>query len=178
MGESFGMSAEACLSSDSNLWMTPPDMLAPVIELLGGIDLDPCSNVGIPNIPAEAHFTEADDGLSRPWFGRVYCNPPYRTEAPKWTAKAIAEVEAGRAEAVILLIASRTGSAWFVPLFTYPICFKAGRVRFLNPDGTRPKNGATFDSAIVYVRKEYRADDLREFSRIFGRFGPIVMGAL
>lgn len=65
---------------DSDDWYTPPY----IIEALGlKYDLDPCSPPGgIPWIPATCIFTEADDGLSRPWFGRVWLNPPYSSPWP------------------------------------------------------------------------------------------------
>jgi hypothetical protein len=48
-----------------------------VIDALGPFDLDPCPPKERPWDTARRHFTEADDGLSRPWKGRVWLNPPY-----------------------------------------------------------------------------------------------------
>jgi hypothetical protein len=53
-------------------------------------DLDVCAPPGgIPWIPADRHYTMADDGLASPWEGRVWMNPPYSDCAP-WAAKFIA----------------------------------------------------------------------------------------
>jgi len=54
-------------------WLTPPHILAE----LGGFDLDPCAPIKRPWPTADNHFTARDDGLSRPWKGRVWLNPPY-----------------------------------------------------------------------------------------------------
>jgi hypothetical protein len=31
----------------------------------------------VPWIPAKQHLTHAEDGLTTPWHGFVWCNPPY-----------------------------------------------------------------------------------------------------
>lgn len=41
-------------------------------------DLDVAAPVGGPwHVPCKRYFTAADDGLSQPWDGLVWCNPPY-----------------------------------------------------------------------------------------------------
>lgn len=62
-------------STGKNEWLTPPCLL----RRLGPFDLDPCSPVNRPWDTARHHYTIEDDGLQQPWFGRVFCNPPYDT---------------------------------------------------------------------------------------------------
>jgi hypothetical protein len=68
-----GFTHEAA-SSDVE-WYTPPS----IFEVLGlEYDVDPCHPVcGLPWIPATWKYTIEDDGLSIPWFGRIWMNMPY-----------------------------------------------------------------------------------------------------
>lgn len=62
---------------------------------------------------AEKFYTKADDGLTKPWFGRVWCNPPFSDIEP-WVAKAWFEAERGNTEVVAMLLpASRTEQPWW-----------------------------------------------------------------
>lgn len=83
-------------------WATPPSMWRPLARAVGGFDTDPAS--GAESTPiAPTRYTEADDGLSKPWHGNVWCNPPYSDPGP-WLQKAISEVEAGNADTVLVLL--------------------------------------------------------------------------
>lgn len=84
-------------------WLTPPSILAP----LGEFDLDPCAPIVRPWDTAKHHYTIKDDGLSKPWVGRVWCNPPFGRQATKWL-KRMAQHENG-----IALIPARTETAMF-----------------------------------------------------------------
>lgn len=55
--------------SENVEWYTPPQ----IFEALGmHFDLDPCSpGVGKSFVPANTHYTRADDGLAAPWAGSV-----------------------------------------------------------------------------------------------------------
>jgi DNA N-6-adenine-methyltransferase (Dam). len=55
-------------SSETDEWATPPAFVRPLADAVGGFDLDPAA--GAENSPIAEHaFTEADDGLAKPWFG-------------------------------------------------------------------------------------------------------------
>lgn len=62
-----------------------------VFERMGlEFDLDVCSPPGgVPWVPAARHLTMEDDGLTTPWEGRVWMNPPY-SKATAWVTKFIA----------------------------------------------------------------------------------------
>lgn len=61
-----------------------------VFDTLGiTFDLDVCAPAGgVPWVPAARYFTLADDGLSQPWEGRVWMNPPYSNATP-WVRRFI-----------------------------------------------------------------------------------------
>lgn len=55
-----------------------------IFEALGEtFDLDPASPpLGVSMVPTAAVWTKADDGLTRPWHGFVWCNPPFSRATP------------------------------------------------------------------------------------------------
>ena len=134
-------------SSSTDKCNTPQDIIDRVLLVLGTIDLDPCSDdAEHPNVPATLHFTEADDGLSGSWYGRVYMNPPYGTALPHWIEKLCGEFEAGRVKEAIALVPSRTDTQWFRRLRDFPRCFIQGRLKFGDAE-----NSAPFPSMAVYL---------------------------
>jgi hypothetical protein len=128
-------------------WYTPQHIIARVVKVFGEIDLDPCSNSReAPNVPALNHYTAADDGLAREWFGRVYMNPPYGDEIPQWVDRLVQAYEGEEINAAIALVPGRIDTNWFRPLWAYAICAVYGRLRFSGAE-----NSAPFPSVIVYM---------------------------
>lgn len=76
---------------------------------LGVIDLDPCAgpdtNIGKVNYAIE----RGEDGLFMPWFGFVFCNPPF-SQKEQW-ADRMAQHGHG-----LLLLPERGSAPWFGPL--------------------------------------------------------------
>ncbi len=150
-------------SSASPEWYTPAEVIERVVEALGAIDLDPCADPA-KRVPATKHHTENDDGLARPWHGRVYMNPPYGDAIRTWIQKLGAEYEAGRTVEAIALIPARTDTAWFRDLPWEWACLVTGRLEF-SEHGV----GAPFPSALLYLGQRPAA-----FVNAFGDFGLIV----
>jgi len=126
----------------SDDWITPKFIL----DELGTFDLDPCSSSTQPWPTAKTMLTKEDDGLSSPWFGRVFLNPPYGQETWKWL-KRLSEHNNGTA-----LIFARTETEMF---FNYvwgkcsSILFLKGRLHFHYPNGTRAKFNSGAPSCLV-----------------------------
>lgn len=128
-----GMSGHQRTQGVTDEWYTPPEIFR---DALAGMtfSLDPCApRGGVPWIPALDHFSIDDDGLAQPWHGRVWLNPPYGSQTGKWLGK-LAEHGNG-----IALVFARTDTAWFQQCARRAdsICFVAGRIRFVRPDGMK-----------------------------------------
>lgn len=106
-------------------WYTPPR----VFTALGlRFDLDPCAPVGgVPWLPADRHYSKTDDGLSRPWRGRVWLNPPYGTQTVEWIER-LARHGNG-----IALVFARTDTGWAQQAIgsADAVCLIAGRLSFI-----------------------------------------------
>lgn len=129
----------------SDVWLTPPDLL----KALGPFDLDPCAAPEPRPWPTAAqHFVKADNGLARPWHGRVWCNPPYSVQARRWLQRMVAHGNG------IALTFARTETAWFWETIWEPkaasgVLFLKGRLHFHRPDGSRAEANAGAPSVLV-----------------------------
>jgi hypothetical protein len=139
-------------SSETAEHYTPKDFLEVVYRVFGGYpDLDPCSNSDdTPNVAAHVHYSEQDDGLSRPWRGRVFMNPPYGREIGAWVEKLRREWARGEVIELIALLPARTDTAWFEALTAdtddLVICFLGGRLTFIGNEDPAP-----FPSMAAYI---------------------------
>ncbi|MGZ0745716.1 DNA N-6-adenine-methyltransferase [Haloparvum sp. AD34] len=98
-------------SDETDEWATPPEFLRPLAEAVGGFDLDAAS--GAENSPIAEHaYTEDDDGLAQPWFGTVWCNPPY-SEMATWTDKVVSELHRDDVDAILYLCKGDTSTDWW-----------------------------------------------------------------
>lgn len=119
--------------AQSDEWYTPPE----IFKALGlTFDLDPCSaGEGRDYVPALARYTKADDGLSQPWRGLVWMNPPFggRNGQVPWLRRFFEHGDG------ICLVAARTSSAWFHEFAPKADrwLFPKGKTKFIRPDGTQ-----------------------------------------
>lgn len=134
----------------SDHWSTPSSVIKQLTAEFGAFDLDPCCRIETAKAPK--FFVEADDGLSRRWYGHVFLNPPYSKPGP-WLEKAIRETKAGRAKIVVALLPVRTDTRWFHDFVNgiAEIRFIKGRIKWIGWQGTpipQPKDPSMF--AIYY----------------------------
>lgn len=121
-------------------WYTP----AWVFEALAvQFDLDPCHphDRVIPWIPAQNRYTVFDNGLAKPWAGRVWLNPPYS----KWTKEWMLRM-AGHGNGIAMVF-SRTDASWFQEAIRTAdaVLFVNGRVNFVpgrENEGKPSRSGA------------------------------------
>lgn len=132
--------------SSTNEWLTPRE----IVETLGPFDLDPCSPPPErrPWSTASLHYDESHDGLSQPWRGLVWCNPPYGKHTAEWLAKCAAHGSA------VALVFSRTDTAWFhdhVAPSASALLFWRRRINFcLSTTGEPSKTPAAPSMLIAY----------------------------
>ena len=91
-------------------------------------DLDPSSPHDHETmVPAKTKYTIFDDGLSKPWFGRVWMNPPYGKQTPFWMRRMIDHANG------IALVFSRTDAAWCQEAMKAcdSMLFMSGRINFI-----------------------------------------------
>jgi len=115
-------------------WITPKEIVLP----LGEFDLDPCASVPRPWDTAKNHYTIFDGGLLKPWFGRVWLNPPY-SDVPTWIGRLAAHGNG------IALTPDRTSADWFRAAWAQAdLALFMPKVKFIRPDGSegkQPSNG-------------------------------------
>ena len=162
-------------SSKTVEWYTPPAIIQAARTVLNDIDLDPASCLRAQQeVRAKQYYTQFEDGLSQPWYGRVWLNPPYgrdhRGESNQgvWSRRLLREYEQGDVTSAILLVNASTGTKWFQPLWSYPICFVAKRIAFLDEHGVAQSN-PTHDNALVYF-----GDAPERFAAVFATWGTII----
>jgi DNA N-6-adenine-methyltransferase Dam len=111
-----------------------------ILDELGPFETDPCTADPQPwLIGTRFNFTERDDGLSRPWVGRVFCNPPFDTTGvDRWVRK-LATHNHGT-----LLIHVRPETDWFQLIWEHAsaVLLLRKRVNFYAPDGSRYRHNS------------------------------------
>lgn len=167
--------AQHLLSSESNEWYTPPELIELVRAVLGTIELDPASgSIAQGWIQATRFYTIQDDGLKQSWKGKTFINPPYgrkklKTSTPNlgataWLEKLVKEYEASNVtEAIALCRGDSEGLKLLRSRATK--CDPSRRIYFHNASGersTKPVPGCAF----YYLG----ADDTR-FCQVFSRIG-------
>lgn len=123
-------------SSSSGKWETPPDLVADLATVFDW-DLDVCEN----------YYSPDQDGLSLPWDGLCWMNPPYGRGSGIWYWMARAkEVGSRKGDTVVCLLPARPDTRWWhstVPWASL-VVFIRGRLKF-----SSSKSSAPFPSAFV-----------------------------
>lgn len=78
------MNTDLMFSSKTGLWETPQKFFDELDQEFH-FDLDVCA---LPeNAKCARYYTPEQDGLSQPWAGICWCNPPYGREIGSWVRK-------------------------------------------------------------------------------------------
>lgn len=154
-------------TSTTDLWETPKDFFDRLNNEFH-FTLDVCA---LPeNAKCEKYYTPEQDGLSQPWIGMCWCNPPYGRQIGAWVRRAWTSSADGAT--VVMLLPARTDTRWFHEYIygkdRVEIRFIPGRLKF---GGS--KNSAPFPSMVCVFRssKPDVMDKLDETERGENGFG-------
>lgn len=153
-------------------WYTPEKYIEAARRAMGGIDLDPASSAAANEVVrATTFYTQENDGLAQPWFGRVWLNPPYSQPLmTQFAEKVVEEYVSGNIDHAIVLVNNATETGWFQNMAraSNVICFPEGRVKYWRPDGetSAPLQG----QAILYMGGKHY-----EFIQQFAPMGLTVL---
>jgi len=155
-------------NSGCNEWYTPEKYLNLAREVLGEIDLDPASCEFANNIvKALRYYSVDDDGLTKPWHGRVWMNPPYSSDlVTKFAEKFVNEYNGGNVVEAIVLVNNATETAWFGSMVSVAtaVCFPRGRIRYQSQ--TRESLAPLQGQAFLYF-----GNSADKFLRVFSEIG-------
>lgn len=150
-------------------------------EVFGGpISLDPasCPQANLL-IRAEHYYTQEQDGLSLPWFGSVYLNPPggrvrYQgkdvNQAALWWATLVHRYTLGHVHQAGFMVFNlelfRYAQGWNVPHpVDFPICYPQERIDFYKPGPAGapvPQGSPGHPNAVIYL-----GPHVERFQRVF-----------
>lgn len=157
MSGMFG-EARSVATHKSVEWYTPQW----VFDELGiDFDLDPSSPHDMATaVPATTKYTIFDDGLKKPWFGRVWLNPPYGPDTGMWVRRM---VEHGNG---VALVFSRTDANWCQEAMkaASAILFVSGRIEFVPGKENQHKKSRCGAGTVLFAFGQECATALRKLS--------------
>jgi hypothetical protein len=162
--------AHVSQATGEDSWYTPPAYTAAARDVLGTITLDPASSAKAnETVQATRYYTAEEDGLGKPWEGKLWMNPPYHA-VERFAAKLIADYQSGAVREALLLVNNATETAWFqaTARVSTALCLPAGRISFLDAAG-EPKKQPLQGQAILYF-----GPDVGRFIQRFAEFGLCV----
>ena len=156
------MTAGRKVNTKSVHWNTPPKYVEAVKLVLGGIELDPCSNPGsIVNANKELY----KGGLSVRWdnYKTIYVNPPYGRGIYDW----LKMCSLCGSEVIALIPVATNTRHWKDFVFKADvICFLGDtRLKFMI-DGSTDNKGASMACCMVYW-----GNNPDKFINVFKDFG-------
>jgi hypothetical protein len=139
-------------------WYTPSWVFK---ELGIEFELDPSSPFDMETaVPAKVKYDVFDDGLKKPWHGRVWLNPPYGKDTPAWIRRMI-EHNNG-----IALVFSRTDAAWCQAAMSActAMLFISGRVQFVPGLENQHKKSRCGAGTVLFAFGRDNAEALKKLS--------------
>lgn len=141
------MITKGMLTSNRDNWETPQKLFD---ELNKEFNFTIDAAADAENHKCERYYTRKENGLEKSWKGeRVFLNPPYGRELPKWVKKAADEAK-DKSTIIVMLIPARTDTQWF-----HDYIYKKAEIRFIKGrlKFGDAKNSAPFPSMVVIFRR-------------------------
>lgn len=124
------MNTDVMFSSKTDMWETPQAFFE---ELNKEFHFTLDAAASDHNAKCYHYYTKEDDGLTKPWVGTVWCNPPYGREIGKWVAHAYSQSMLSKST-IVMLLPARTDTRWFHEYIygrqNVEIRFIRGRLKF------------------------------------------------
>jgi phage N-6-adenine-methyltransferase len=173
VSESAGARRNAANSGD-NEWYTPRPFIVAATSVMGAIDLDPASSEAANHVvQAGVYYTAEQDGLTRPWAGRIWMNPPYAQPlVTHFCKRLVREYSFGEVAEAVVLVNNATETAWFqwLTIVATASCSPDGRVKFWHPG----KESAPLQGQVVL----YLGSKVPAFKRAFAGIGNVSTGSV
>ena len=153
-------------NSGENEWYTPEKYIESARTVMGSIDLDPASSVKANEaVKATKFYSLQENGLLQKWAGNVWMNPPYSQPLISQFIEKLTKEEYAQA---VVLVNNATETTWGQTLLkiSSAVCFHAGRIRFVDPNGNlgqSPLQG----QMICYI-----GNQAEKFIEEFKQYGP------
>ena len=112
-------------------WYTPP-WLFKAAGLTFDMDVAAPVDPARRTCPARTYLTPIEDGLTYPWQGIVWCNPPYSRPGP-WVDRFAEHGDGG------LLLIPAAASAWLGTVLAAADALTITYAEFIRPDGRTDK---------------------------------------
>ena len=162
-------------NSGSDAWYTPPRYIESARAVMGSIDTDPASSK-VPQkwIKAKRYYTAEDDGLTKPWTGRVFMNPSYSQPLIARLSEAFCrKAQAREFDRAIVLTNNATDTEWLQSMMHAcgALCFPKGRIKYYDATG-KPANTPLQGQVFLYF-----GNNLRGFLTEFRQYGMVFRNA-
>jgi len=95
---------------------TKRELWQPLADAMGGFDLDPAAGCE-PTPIADDRYTPEDDGLTSPWYGTVWLNPPFSDKTP-WYRRLVDQYWNGDVTHAVALATVDPSADWFHDWFS------------------------------------------------------------
>lgn len=156
-------------------WYTPPKFVELVKRVFGGeIDLDPasCDEANSKWVKARTYYTKPKNGLTQPWRGKVYLNPPFQAVyMGPFVDKLVSERRNGNCTEAVMLCSLWPEKKWFWPILDNAalLCLPREYVSYI-PKGKHSPTGHPKLASVF----SYWGDNPKLFADVFREIGTVV----